>query len=145
MKQRFKNSFGENIFRFKYAQGPADTWDNLAERLVEDVCGTRWGKDRALMSGEDRAKLTEYIKQMKFIPGGRYLYYAGRMNSFFNNCFLLRGEEDTREEWGELVKRSTNCLYRGSYLLPAQIFLVSGLRLCISAQRLCAALLSKNG
>ena len=47
--QRFKNSFAENIFRNKYAQGSTDTWDALAERLVEDVCGTRWGKDRALM------------------------------------------------------------------------------------------------
>ena len=65
------------------------------------------------MSDDDRAKLTEYIKQMKFIPGGRYLYYAGRMNSFFNNCFLLRGEEDTREEWGSLLKRASDCLMTG--------------------------------
>ena len=112
-KQRFKNSFAESIFRQKYAQGTNDTWDALAERLVEDVCGTRWGKDRALMSQEDREQLTQYIKEMKFIPGGRYLYYAGRINSFFNNCFLLRGEEDTREEWAELAKRATSCLMTG--------------------------------
>lgn len=111
--QRFKNSFAESIFRQKYAQGTNDTWDALAERLVEDVCGTRWGKDRALMSQEDRDQLVEYIKEMKFIPGGRYLYYAGRINSFFNNCFLLRGEEDTREEWAELAKRATSCLMTG--------------------------------
>ena len=47
---RFRNSFGENIFRYKYAQGPGDTWDKLAERLVEDVCGTRWGTVQSLMS-----------------------------------------------------------------------------------------------
>lgn len=110
---RFKTSFAERIFKQKYAQGPNDTWDALAERLVEDVCGTRWGKDRALMSDSDRAQLAEYIKEMKFIPGGRYLYYAGRMNSFFNNCFLLRGEEDTREEWGSLLKRASDCLMTG--------------------------------
>ena len=28
---RFKNTFSENIFKFKYAQGPTDTWDALAE------------------------------------------------------------------------------------------------------------------
>ena len=50
---------------------------------------------------------------MRFIPGGRYLYYAGRPNSYYNNCFLLRGEEDTREEWAELVKRATSCLMTG--------------------------------
>ena len=48
--KRFKNSFAENIFRFKYAQGPGDTWASLAERVVEDVCGTRWGTDRPLLS-----------------------------------------------------------------------------------------------
>ena len=110
---RFKTSFASNIFRQKYAQGPNDQWDSLCDRLVEDVCGTRWGKDRPLMCQDDRDQLAQYMKEMKFVAGGRYLYYAGRPNSYFNNCFLLRGEEDTREEWGELVKRSTNCLMTG--------------------------------
>jgi len=110
---RFKNSFSENIFRNKYAQGPNDTWDALAERLVEDVCGTRWGKDRALMGDEDRAQLTQYIKEFKFVPGGRYLWYAGRGNSYFSNCFLLRAEEDTREEWANLTQRAVSCLMTG--------------------------------
>ena len=110
---RFKNSFSENIFRNKYAQGPNDTWDALAERLVEDVCGTRWGKDRALMGDEDRAQLAQYIKEFKFVPGGRYLWYAGRGNSYFNNCFLLRAEHDTREEWADLTQRAVSCLMTG--------------------------------
>jgi ribonucleoside-diphosphate reductase alpha chain len=111
--QRFKNSFAETIFKTKYAQGAEDTWDALAMRVVDDVCGTRGGKDRALMSYSDRAQLTEYIKEMKFIPGGRYLWYAGRQNSYFNNCFLLRAEEDTREEWAEVTKRAVSCLMTG--------------------------------
>jgi len=111
--QRFKNSFSENIFRSKYAQGPNDTWDALADRLVEDVCGTRWGKDRALMSQSDRDQLAQYIKEMKFVPGGRYLWYAGRGNSYFNNCFLLRAEHDTREEWADLTQRAVSCLMTG--------------------------------
>ena len=110
---RFKNSFAENIFKQKYAQGPTDTWDALADRLVEDVCGTRWGKDRALMSEGDRAQLAQYIKEMKFVPGGRYLWYAGRQNSYFNNCFLLRAEHDTREEWADLTQRAVSCLMTG--------------------------------
>ena len=110
---RFKNSFAENIFKQKYSQGTTDTWDALAERLVEDVCGTRWGKDRALMSQSDRDQLVEYIKEMKFVPGGRYLWYAGRKNSYFNNCFLLRAEHDTREEWADLTQRAVSCLMTG--------------------------------
>lgn len=112
-QNRFKNSFAENIFKNKYAQGPTDTWDALADRLVEDVCGTRFGKDRPLMSQEDRDQLAQYIKEMKFVPGGRYLWYAGRQNSYFNNCFLLRAEEDTREEWAALTQRAVSCLMTG--------------------------------
>ena len=89
--KRFKNHLAENVFRFKYSQGPSDTLDALAERLVEDVCGTRWGTDRALMSEGDRKQLVEYIKKMQFMPGGRYIYYAGRKAKFFNNCYLLSG------------------------------------------------------
>jgi ribonucleoside-diphosphate reductase alpha chain len=113
--QRFKNSFSENIFRFKYAQGPNDTWDALCERLVEDVCGegviTKY--DRPLMSLDDRRQIVQYMKEMKFLPGGRYLYYAGRPNHFFNNCVLLRAEHDTREEWAALAQRATSCLMTG--------------------------------
>lgn len=112
IKSKFRSQLGENVFRFKYAQGPDDTWDALVERLVEDVCGAR-GKQPALMSKEDREQLKEYIRQFKFVPGGRYLYYAGRPNSYWNNCYLLRAEEDTREEWAELAKRATSCLMTG--------------------------------
>ncbi len=87
IKSRFRNTFGENIFRFKYAQGPGDTWDKLADRLIEDVCGTRWGTLPRLMSVDDCKQLAEYIKEMKFLPGGRYLYYAGRPYKAYNNCF----------------------------------------------------------
>lgn len=111
--QRFKTSFAANIFRFKYAQGPNDSWDALAERLVEDVCGTRWGTAQKLMSDGDRAQLVEYIKQHKFLPGGRYLYYAGRTAKYFNNCYLLRAEEDTREEWSNVTWRAMSCLMTG--------------------------------
>ncbi len=110
---RFKTSFSENIFRMKYSQGVNDNWDALAERVVEDVCGTRWGSQPALMSKDDRGQLAEYIKRMAFVPGGRYLWYCGRPNKYFNNCFLLKAEEDTREEWANICWRATSCLMVG--------------------------------
>lgn len=109
----FRNSFAENVFRFKYAQGPGDTWAKLSERLVEDVCGSREGTMSTLMSEPDRKQLTQYIKEMKFLPGGRYLYYAGRPFKAYNNCFLLRAEEDTREEWSNVTWRAMSCLMTG--------------------------------
>lgn len=111
--QRFKTKFAEDIFRNKYAQGPNDSWDSLAERLVEDVCGTRWGSQPRLLSKDDCGQLAQYIKEQKFLPGGRYLYYAGRTAKFYNNCFLLRAEEDTREEWSNVTWRAMSCLMTG--------------------------------
>jgi len=113
IRQCFKTSFAERIFKQKYAQGPEDSWPALCERLIEDVCGTRWGKEHPLMSEEDRKQLLEYMISMKFLAGGRYLYYAGRPFSAWNNCYLLRAEEDTREEWANVTWRAMNCLTTG--------------------------------
>ena len=101
------------MFRYKYAQGPSDSWPLLCERLVEDVCGTRWGTLPALMSVEERRQLYEYMVDMKIMAGGRYLYYAGRPYKAYNNCYLLRAEEDTREEWSNVTWRAMSCLMTG--------------------------------
>ena len=110
---RFKTTFAQNIFRQKYAQGPNDSWDALADRVVDSVCGSAGGTLPILMSESDRKDLAEYIKKMAFIPGGRYLFYAGKQNRFYNNCFLLRAEEDNREEWANVMWRSVSCLMTG--------------------------------
>ena len=112
-KKRFKNNFSETIFKYKYAQGPADTWDALVDRLLNDVVGTMNGTQQRLMSVEEEKQLAEYMKSMKFIPGGRYLYYAGRPFHAWNNCYLLRAEEDTREEWSAVTWRAMSCLMTG--------------------------------
>lgn len=111
--ERFKTSFARNIFYNKYAWGSNDSWDALADRLVEDVCGTRGGTLPTLLSKDDRSTLSEYIKTMRFLPGGRYLYYAGRPYKAYNNCYLLRAEEDTREEWSAVTWRAMSCLMTG--------------------------------
>jgi ribonucleoside-diphosphate reductase alpha chain len=131
---RFKTELGESIFKHKYAQGPNDTWDMLVDRLIEDVCGTRNGTLPALMSVDDRKQLSIYIKEMKFLPGGRYLYYAGRPAKFYNNCYLLRAEEDTREEWSNVTWRSMSCLMTGG-----------GIGIDYSLLRPAGAVLSRTG
>lgn len=109
----FRNSFGESIFYLKYAHGATDSWHNLAIRLVDDVCGTAGGTQHPLLSTSERDYLVELIRTFKFIPGGRYLYYAGRPAKFYNNCYILIGEEDTREEWSSLSKRAMSALMSG--------------------------------
>ena len=65
------------------------------------------------MPKDDIDQLTRYMRDMKFIPGGRYLYYAGRQAKFYNNCYLLRAEEDTREDWANLSWKAESCLMTG--------------------------------
>ena len=102
----FRSKFSEDIFKHKYAHHGCETWASLASVLVEDVCSPQLEQDEI-------DQLKEYITDLKFIPGGRYLYYAGRPNKFFNNCYLLKAEEDTREDWADLSWKSESCLMTG--------------------------------
>jgi ribonucleoside-diphosphate reductase alpha chain len=101
-----RSSFSETIFNAKYAHTGCDTWSDLCRVLVEEVCDTE-------MSKGDKEALINAMTEMKFIPGGRYLYYAGRQAKYYNNCFLLRAEEDTREDWANLSWKAESCLMTG--------------------------------
>lgn len=105
----FRSKFAEDIFNQKYAHEGAETWATLARTLVNDVCrGTP-----IAFSQDEFDELIRLITELKFIPGGRYLYYAGRPAKFFSNCYLLRAEEDTREDWANLSWKSESCLMTG--------------------------------
>lgn len=103
---QFRSKFSEDIFHQKYAHDGADTWEHLAYTLAFDVCGDLLPTDTVLA-------IYEAIRDMYFIPGGRYLYYAGRPNKFFNNCYLLKAEEDTREDWANLSWKAESALMTG--------------------------------
>ena len=109
----FRSRFSEDIFNLKYSHPGADTWEELAHTLVEDVCGDLRSGERDLITRDEKAQLKKYIRDLKFVPGGRYLYYAGRKNRYYNNCFLLKAEEDTREDWANLSWKSESCLMTG--------------------------------
>lgn len=102
----FRSKFSEDIFNHKYRHEGAETWEQLCNTLVDHVC-------TGLMTPGDMADLKQLMVEMKFIPGGRYLYYAGRPNAYFNNCYLLRAEEDTRQDWANLSWKSESCLMTG--------------------------------
>lgn len=102
----FLSNLSETVFKEKYQHTGAETWQTLAKTLVTEVC-------TPYMSSDEVKQLTQYIAEMKFIPGGRYLYYAGRGKRFYNNCYLLRAEEDTREDWADLSWKAESCLLTG--------------------------------
>jgi ribonucleoside-diphosphate reductase alpha chain len=119
----FRSSFSETIFKQKYAHEGCETWNDLCRVLVEDVCGD-------LMSKTDKDQLTNYMQDMKFIPGGRYIYYAGRDAKFFNNCYLLKAEEDSREDWANLSWKSESCLMTGGGIgIDYSVYRASGAKL----------------
>ena len=96
----FRSQFSETIFNNKYKHEGAETWDELARTLATDVCG-------GLLPEDEVDQIAEFISLMYFIPGGRYLYYAGRPNKFWNNCYLFRSEADTREDWADTAWKHT--------------------------------------
>ena len=103
---QFRNQLSETVFNQKYRHDGSWTWDALARTLANDVC-----KD--LLPASEIDAIYEAIRDLKFIPGGRYLYYAGRPVRFYNNCFLLRAEEDSREDWANLSWKSESALMSG--------------------------------
>lgn len=102
----FRNKFGEDIFNLKYKHEGCETWPKLCELLVHRVC------DKYL-SPTHITELIRYMSDMKFIPGGRYIYYAGRELKFFQNCYCFKAEEDTREEWARLAHDNMSALMTG--------------------------------
>ena len=103
---QFRSKFSEDIFNTKYAHENAETFHELACTLVHDVC-------QDYLPDDEKDELIDHISNLRFIPGGRYLYYAGRDKKFFNNCYLLKAEQDTREDWAKLSWEAESCLMTG--------------------------------
>src|SRR5690606_33175601 len=100
-------SLAETIIETKYAHdidGRKETWPEIAKRVVDNVVAPYFS---------DTQRIYEFIRDKKFIPGGRYLYAAGRDFNQVNNCVLLT-VEDSREGWADLMRRSTTALMTGA-------------------------------
>jgi len=111
--KEFRTELGNNIFHSKYAANRYETWSDRAHTVVNAVCGDNQGTEKPLLSKSDCDELAYYLTEFKWMPGGRYLWYAGRTARFYNNCYLLKAEEDSREEWADLWQRAGSCLMTG--------------------------------
>lgn len=101
----FSNKFANDIYLQKYSLNGQESWSDTAKRVVESVCGQ-------LLNPEDKEIIYKIILDRKFIPGGRYLYSAGRPFHQVNNCFLFRAE-DSREGWADAMYKATTALMTG--------------------------------
>lgn len=101
----FSTKFAHDIYLQKYSKDGVETWSDTAKRVTEAVCSQ-------LLDAKTKEKIYNTILDRKFIPGGRYLYSAGREFHQVNNCFLFRAE-DSREAWAELMHKTTASLMTG--------------------------------
>lgn len=101
----FSSKFAYDIYKQKYSMDGVENWADTCKRVVESVCSQ-------ILDSETKEKITNLMMDRKFIPGGRYLYSAGRSFHQVNNCFLFRAE-DTREGWADLMGKATSALLTG--------------------------------
>lgn len=101
----FSSKFAQDIYLQKYSKDGVETWSDTAKRVTEAVCSQ-------LLDTKTKEKIYNIILERKFIPGGRYLYSAGREFHQVNNCFLFRAE-DSREGWADIMQKATASLMTG--------------------------------
>jgi ribonucleoside-diphosphate reductase alpha chain len=108
------SEFAKTIYEQKYAwkdeEGNViENWEDTAHRVVSNVLGVLGYDEDSL----EFSKLFGYVRDRKFIPGGRYLYASGRDLHQTQNCLLLRAE-DSREGWADLLAKSAMALQTGA-------------------------------
>jgi len=103
-------NFSESIMRLRYSwdkeDGSKETWEDISRRVVDNVLSV------VDIDEETKEKIFQMIVNRKFIPGGRFLAQSGRGFHQTNNCFCLKAE-DSREGWGDLLRKSTLSLMSG--------------------------------
>lgn len=106
------SKWATDIMNLKYAHTKADgtkeTWEEIAARATNSVMEAVKVVDIELLTG-----IQNSIKTKKFMPGGRYLYAAGRPFHQTQNCLLLRAE-DSREGWADLLHKASMALMTGA-------------------------------
>lgn len=96
--------FAQTIYENKYQQ-EGETWKDTAYRVASEVLGP--------YLPELVDECAQYIERRQFMPGGRYLYAAGRTMNQTQNCLLMK-VGDSREEWASLMQRVTSGLMTGA-------------------------------
>lgn len=101
----FSSKFAQDIYLQKYSMNSQEKWEDTCKRVVDSVCNQ-------LVDSKTKDKIYKLMLDRKFIPGGRYLYSAGRAFHQVNNCFLFRAE-DSREGWADATYKATSALMTG--------------------------------
>ena len=101
--------FATRVFKERYAFDASETWPGLAHRVSSEVFKPILDQGLRAPVGE----IEQMIAARRFLPGGRYLYAAGRALHQTQNCLLLRAE-DSREGWADLYWKHVMGLSTGA-------------------------------
>lgn len=105
------NPFAATVLKQKYlwTQRNETDWKHVSRRVTKAVLGA---VDTRPSDGLFK-DINNLIDRKAFMPGGRYLYSAGRPYHQVQNCLLLRAE-DSREGWSDLIAKATLALMTGA-------------------------------
>ncbi len=101
------SEWARSIYKAKYSMDGKEEWTDTAHRVATSVMTA------VPAHGAEVSDIERFIAERKFIPGGRYLYAAGRDLHQVNNCLLMRAD-DTREGWSELQYKASMALMTGA-------------------------------
>jgi ribonucleoside-diphosphate reductase alpha chain len=111
----FDTSFAHNIYDSRYKHPQDHDWSGTSRRVASNVMGALSPTLR--FSNADLEDATERIyglfNSRRAMPGGRYLYAAGRDLHQVNNCILLRCPDD-REGWAMTSYQAEMALMTGA-------------------------------
>lgn len=103
--------FALDVMNHKYAHdkkdGTKESWKEISQRVAKNVM-------RAVDAPKSLVdEVAKRIESRQFMPGGRYLYAAGRPYHQVQNCLLMRAE-DSREGWAQLMHNISMGLMSGA-------------------------------
>lgn len=114
--------FAKTVLQQRYAHdlqnGVKEEWADVARRVSHTVLKSVGAKKDLI------GQVEEFIKQRKFIPGGRYLYATGRPYHQVQNCYGGETELVTREgtrTLGSLVGQTATIMTSEGHWVKAPI------------------------
>jgi ribonucleotide reductase alpha subunit len=102
-----KTIMNQKKYSHELPDGTLELWPDIAKRVGRKVMKA---VDAPRPLGDE---IVQLITDMKFIPGGRYLYATGRPFHQTQNCLLLKAQ-DSREGWAELLQKASMALMTGA-------------------------------
>lgn len=111
----FDTDFAASIYEDRYRHPEDRNWSGTSRRVAGSVMGALKPTLR-FQSGELEAateRIYGLFNQRLAMPGGRYLYAAGRDLHQVNNCILLRCPDD-REGWATTSYQAEMALMTGA-------------------------------